>query len=133
MDFRGWNARQIIAYKQSVPFETGPITTQDAKDAYRDVLERGGATLPRRDAVDRRIVAEVTSGKGHILNSQAEVGGWPDLQTAPAPQDSDGDGMPDEWERQHGLNPNEAADGSQDRNADGYTNVEEYLNSLVGR
>ena len=85
VDFRGWNGRQIIAYKQSVPFETGPITTQDAKDAYRDVLERGGAILPRRDAVDRRIVAEVTSGKGHILNSQAEVGGWPDLQTAPAP------------------------------------------------
>lgn len=131
VDFRDWNGRQIIAYKQPVPFETGPITTRDAKEAYQDVLGHGGATLPRRDAVDRRIVEEVTSGKGHILNSQAEVGGWPDLQTAPAPQDSDGDGIPDEWEQQHGLNPNDAADGSQVRSASGYTNVEEYLNSLI--
>jgi len=134
-----WTAEQIAADKQSQPFETGPMPTptrsgaagQDAKDAYRDVLRHGGATLPRRDAVDRRIVEEVTSGKGHILNSQTEVGGWPDLQTAPAPRDSDGDGMPDEWERQRGLNPNDAADGAQDRNADGYTNVEEYLNDPV--
>jgi hypothetical protein len=147
VDFRGWNGRQIIAYKQSGPFETGPIATQEAKDAYKAVLGRGGATLPRRDAVDRRIVEEVASGTGHILNSQAEVGGWPDLQTVAQPPsagesqsppgagglhgDSDGDGMPDEWERQHGLNPGDAADGSQDRNADGYTNVEEYLNSLI--
>lgn len=130
VDFRGWSGPQIAAYKQPQPFETGPITTQDAKDAYRDVLARGGATLPRRDAVDRRIVEEVTSGKGHIINSQAEVGGWPDLQGAAAPRDSDGDGMPDEWERQHGLNPTDPADGAQDRNGDGYTNVEEYLNSF---
>jgi hypothetical protein len=39
--------------------------------------------------------------------------------------------MPDEWERPRGLNPDDAADGSQDRNGDGYTNVEEYLNSLI--
>jgi len=114
-----------------VPFETGPITTRDAKEAYQDVLGRGGATLPRRDAVDRRTVEEVTSGKGHILNSQAEVGGWPDLQSAAAPRDTDGDGMPDEWERQHGLNPNDAADGPKVGNTGGYTNVEEYLNGLV--
>lgn len=126
-----WNARQIAAYKQAVPFETGPLMTQDAKDAYRDVLGHGGATLPRRDAVDRRIVEEVTSGKGHILNSQAEVGGWPDLRTAAAPPDTDGDGMPDEWERQHGLNPNDAADGPKVGNTGGYTNVEEYVNGLV--
>ena len=126
-----WTAGQIAADKQAKPFETGPISTQDAKDAYRDVLANGGAIVPRRDAVDRRIVTEVTSGKGHILKSQAEVGGWPDLQTGAAPGDSDGDGMPDEWERQHGLNPNDAADGPQVRNAEGYTNVEEYLNGLV--
>jgi hypothetical protein len=131
VDFRGWNAGQILAYKQSAPFETGPIGTQDANDACRDVLARGGATLPRRDAVDRRIVEEVLTGRGHILNSQAEVGGWPDLQTAAAPQDSDGDGMPDAWERGHGLNPDDPADGPQVRSASGYTNVEEYLNSMV--
>ena len=82
VDFRDWSGPQTAAYKQSQPFETGPISTQDAQDAYRDVLARGGAILPRRDAVDRRIVEEVTSGKGHIINSQTEVGGWPDLQSA---------------------------------------------------
>jgi hypothetical protein len=126
-----WSAEQIAAYKQSGPFETGPIATQDAKEAYTVVLERGGASLPNRDAVDRRIVEEVRSGKGRIINSQAEVGGWPELQTAPAPRDSDGDGMPDAWEREHGLNADDAADGPADGNNDGYTNVEEYLNSLV--
>jgi hypothetical protein len=75
-----------------------------------------------------RIVEEVTSGKGHILNSQAEVGGWPDLQSGAVPRDSDGDGMPDDWERRHGLNPDNPADGAQDGNGDGSTNVEEYLN-----
>jgi len=131
VDFGDWSGPQIAACKQSQPFETGPISTQDAQDAYRDVLARGGAVLPKRDAVDRRVVEEVTSGKGHILNSQAEVGGWPELQGGAVPHDSDGDGMPDEWERQHGLNPDSPADGAQDRNGDGYTNVEEYLNSLV--
>jgi hypothetical protein len=126
-----WNTRQIALYRQTVPFETGPIATQEAKDAYQAVLTCGGATLPRRDAVDRRLVEEVMTGKGRIRNSQAEVGGWPDLRAAAAAQDSDSDGMPDEWERQHGLNPNNATDGPQAAEAGGYTNVEEYLNSLV--
>jgi pectate lyase len=131
VDFRGWTAAQIAAYKQSAPFATGPIVTQKAPEAYQAVLQYGGACLPQRDAVDRRIVEEVTSGKGHIINSQAEVGGWPELASAPALRDTDGDGMPDAWERQHDLNPRDAADGPQDRNGDGYTNVEEYLNRLA--
>ena len=131
VDFNKYNEAQITAYKQSKPFETGPIVTQDAKDAYQAVLAHGGASLPRRDAVDRRIVEEVKTGKGHIINSQKEVGGWPDLKSAPAPRDSDGDGMPDEWEKQNNLNPEDASDGPADANGDGYTNVEEYLNSLV--
>jgi len=126
-----WTAEQIAAYKQSEPFETGPIHTQGASDAYRSVLDQGGASLPVRDAVDRRIVGEVTSGKGRVINSQADVGGWPELQTAAMPRDSDGDGMPDAWEQEHGLNPDDAADGPADRDADGYTNVEDYLNGLV--
>ena len=126
-----WTTEQIAAYKQAEPFETGPIVTRDAKVAYQAVLEQGGASLPARDAVDRRIVEDVKSGKGGIINSQTEVGLWPELQTAPAPRDSDGDGMPNAWEQQHGLNPDDAADGPADRDGDGYTNVEEYLNSLV--
>jgi len=131
VNFDDWDKSQIGAYKQSEPFETGPIRTQDAKDAYRYVLEHGGASLPRRDAVDRRIVEEVKNGEGRIINSQKEVGGWPDLKSAPAPTDSDGDGMPDQWEKQHGLNPEDGTDGTEDSDADGYTNIEEYLSSLV--
>ena len=59
------------------------------------------------------------------------MGGWPELKTAPAPRDSDGDGMPDAWEQEHGLNPDDASDGPADKDGDGYTNVEDYLNSLV--
>jgi hypothetical protein len=129
--FDGWNAGQISAYKQSEPFETGPIVTQDAPAAYEAVLESGGASLPRRDAVDQRIVEDVVKGTGRIIKSQSEVGGWPDLRSAAALRDSDGDGMPDVWEQQHGLNPSDAADGPRDRDGDGYTNVEDYLNGLV--
>jgi len=131
VSFPGWNARQISDYTQAEPFETGPIVTQDAPAAYEAVLQSGGASLPRRDAVDRRIVEDVVKGTGRIIKSQSEVGGWPDLQSAPAPRDSDVDGMPDAWEQQHGLNPADAADGPQDPDGDGYTNVEDYLNDLA--
>jgi len=129
--FDGWSARQIAAYKQTKPFETGPIATQEAPDAFRVVLQSGGASLPRRDAVDQRIVENVCRGTGRIIKSQTEVGGWPDLQSATAPRDSDNDGMPDVWEEHHGLNPGDAADGPQDEDGDGYTNVEDYLNGLA--
>jgi hypothetical protein len=39
--------------------------------------------------------------------------------------------MPDAWEKEHGLNPNDPSDHSQDRDGDGYTNLEEYLNSVA--
>ncbi|MBW3625426.1 MAG: polysaccharide lyase, partial [Armatimonadetes bacterium] len=56
------------------------------------------------------------------------VGGWPELKSQAAPPDTDGDGMPDPWESGHQLNPRDPADGTKDRDGDGYTNVEEYLN-----
>jgi len=104
--------------------------TQSAQDAYERVLARAGASL-RRDAVDARVINDVREHKGRLLNSQDQVGGWPTLKSLPAPKDSDGDGTPDQWETAHGLNPNDRADGPKDRNNDGYTNLEEYLNSLV--
>ena len=69
-------------------------------------------------------------GKG-IIDSQTDVGGWPDLKACPAPLDSDQDGMPDAWETAHGLNPADASDAAGDRDGDGYTNIEEYINSLA--
>ena len=85
----------------------------------------------RRDAVDERVVANVRNRTGRLINSQDEVGGWPALKSTAAPKDSDRDGMPDSWETSHGLNPSDPADGPTDRDNDGYTNLEEYINSLV--
>jgi len=57
-------------------------------------VQQAGATLPVRDAVDARIVAEIKNGSGSIINSQADVGSWPELKSAPAPRDSGRDGLP---------------------------------------
>ena len=113
------------------------------------VLTHTGATLPRRDPLDARIVEETRTGtarfggsydarfddtgdgkdKGKgIIDSQKTVGGWPELNSAPAPDDADQDGMPNAWERGAGLDPEDPSDGPQDMDGDGYTNLEEYLN-----
>ena len=113
------------------PFPTGPIITEDAEAAMEAVLAHGGASLPKRDAIDQRIVAEFHAGQGKIVNSQSDVGGWPALETAEAPFDSDSDGMPDSWEAEHGLDPANGSDHADDRDGDGYSNLEEYLNGLV--
>lgn len=133
VDFPGWATRKISIYMQSEPFKTGPIVTQEAPDACRAILQSGGASLPCRDVVDQRVVDDVLKGTGRIIKSQSETGGWPELRSAEPPRDSDGDGMPDAWERERVLDPNDASDGPQDRDADGYTNVEDYLNGLVSR
>ena len=112
--------------------------TESATAAYESVLAQAGASF-KRDAVDARVVHEVRTGtatyngsktgyKG-IIDSQSDVGGWPELNLAPAPADTDNDGMPDAWETQNGLNPNDATDGNG-IHASGYTNLEMYLNSL---
>lgn len=134
------------------PFPFPEVTTNSPQDAYTLVLANAGATLPKRDTIDSRIVYEVAhrtatySGHTHayeisngldttvphgIIDSQSDVGGWPVLNSLPAPPDSDHDGMPDTWEIAHGLNPYDPLD----RNivdASGYTKLEEYLNELAG-
>ncbi len=124
-----WTEAQIKAYKQTKPFETGQVKTDDAKTAYNQVLEIGGASLPKRDAVDTRIVDDLRNRTGKIIKSQNDVGGWPELKSKPAPKDTDRDGMPDIWEKKNGLNPT----NGDDRNnmaGDGYTMLEKYLNSI---
>src|SRR5690606_16990353 len=112
-----------------------PVMTQSAVEAFELILNCAGAVLPRRDSVDARVVEEVRSGEATygvgIVNSPQDVGGWPELRSEPAPADSDGDGMPDVWERERGYDPNDAADGNEDFNRDGYTNLEDYLNELA--
>jgi pectate lyase len=112
------------------PFNMLAVTTISAHQAYEAVLQMAGASLPHRDPVDARIVEEVRQRKGSIIDSQTQVGGWPELKSTPPPVDSDNDGMPDSWERSHGLNPKDASDSAADKNKDGYINLEEYLNSI---
>ncbi|MDO8542623.1 MAG: hypothetical protein Q7S40_19460 [Opitutaceae bacterium] len=124
----GNRTRQPFAYP-SISYESSAV------DALAPVLAVAGASLAR-DAIDRRVVEEVRTGKPHfgrdgIIDSQKDVGGWPVLRSlAPAP-DADRDGMPDAWEKERGLDPRDAKDRNLDRNGDGYTNLEEYLNWLV--
>ena len=119
--------RQVETVAQ--PFPAALVQTSSAKDAYPAVLATVGASLPRRDSVDARIIDSVRQRKGSIIDSQQQVGGWPELKGAKPSIDSDDDGMPDDWERAHGLNPHDPSDGAADKDKDGYTNLEEYLNN----
>ncbi len=122
----------VDTWKVELPFETGVTTphTDSAKKALREVLAHAGASL-KRDAVDERVMRDVEHHTGRVIDSQDQVGGWPELKSGVAPLDSDGDGMPDAWERKCHLNPNDPKDGAQVTNGEGYTNLEVYLNSLV--
>jgi pectate lyase len=112
----------------NTPFPAIPVKTDPAEEAYQRILEGVGATKPKRDLVDERLIGEIKQGTGKIINSQSEVGGWPEYRSAEPLADSDLDGMPDEWETLYGLDPKDVKDGSADKDSDGYTNVEEYLN-----
>ena len=122
--------------KLTKPWEAMPIDQQPPVEAYKAVLAHVGCSFPNRDSIDARIVDEVRTGtaeygKNGIITTPKDVGGWPEFRSKPAPADTDEDGIPDEWEQAHGLDPNDAADGTKDRDGDGYTNVEEYVNGLV--
>ncbi len=114
--------------------------TQSAKDAYESVLKYAGASL-KHDDVDNRIIANVRNGdytangsngseKG-LIDKASDVGGWPEYKQENGPKDTDGDGIPDEWETANGLNPKSKADGAKYTLSKTYTNLEVYLNSLV--
>lgn len=106
------------------------IETEPAKEAYKTVIAQVGATLPKRDVVDERVIRDVLQSTGTIINSQNDVGGWPALSSEKPSMDSDNDGMPDTWEIKNNLNPNLPEDRNGDHDGDGYTNLEDYLNSL---
>jgi pectate lyase len=113
------------------PFTTPAVSTQAAAEAFEAVLRIAGANLPVRDAVDTRIIGHVREQKGRIINTTADAGGWPTYRPGRPGPDADRDGLPDEWERAHGLNPHDPRDASADRDGDGYTNLEEFLNDLT--
>jgi pectate lyase len=135
--------------KLEEPWPAMPINQQKADVAYETVLEYAGAIFPKRDAIDSRIIKDARNGTATyegksykkeqevadplktcgIIDSQNDVGGWPVLKSKPAPVDTDKDGMPDEWEKNNGLNPNDAADRNKIGD-DGYTMLEKYLNQI---
>jgi hypothetical protein len=134
------------------------VKTQTAREAFTNVLANVGATRPRQDPIDLRIIAEVGGGKTHYIGTRGPTydppgknfpgiideptdvkdatgspnSPWPAYRSVAPPMDSDHDGMPDDWERRAGLNPNDASDGNGDRDGNGYTNLEEYLNWMAG-
>jgi len=126
------------------PFFEPYVKTHSAQEAYENVLANVGCNFPALDDHDQRIIAEVRRGtfkfKGSktglpgLPDSQEDVGGWEDYPEVrrPADWDTDRDGMPDAWEQARGLDLNDAADASADRDGDGYPNLEEYLGWLVG-
>ena len=144
--------REVL--KVDAPFEYfAPQNIMNAEEAYEYVLNNVGATKPCRDAVDERIIQSVRTGtatfvpeaeeftspysrrrlpadsyKLGIITNPQQVGGLPTYTGEPR-LDTDGDGIPDEWEKANGLNPNDATDALQIRE-DGYMVIEWYINSL---
>jgi len=127
----------LIAHAEKInklkePFPVVATHTDTAEIAYRKVLAQSGAILPLRDALDQRIIQDVKNCTGKIINSQTEVGAWPNLAPGTPPLDSDKDGIPDSWEIAHQLDPKNPADQKLDNDNDGYTNLEQYLNNIAG-
>jgi hypothetical protein len=115
------------------------VTTHSAMVAYEKVLSLAGASL-KRDAVDDRIVDNVRNGTftypgsngstNGIIDSQADVGGWPALASDQAPVSTAGDGIPDEWKAARHLDPAKAMANGKDLST-AYDNIEVYINNLV--
>lgn len=138
--------------KSTEPFPMPPITIMPTEKAYEYVLENAGATLPKRDPVDQRVIKQVRTGeidyrkdlnpddfyqfehrrlpkdsyKRGIITDIRQVGGYPEY-TGTSYQDDDADGMPTPWEIKYGLNPNDPSDANSDLSGDGYSNIEKYI------
>jgi hypothetical protein len=117
-------------YRAAGPLADSGAETVSPAGAYERVLAGAGASKVR-DAVDLRVVAGVKAKTGRLINTQADVGGWPALKSGRAWADGDGDGMPDAWETAKGFDPKDGSDGARDRDGDGFTNLEDWLNGLV--
>lgn len=133
------DGRLITDYNGATPMQNpnltcnAPMNLETAEEAYYSVLEHAGASR-MRDSHDRRIIDQLASlgTKGKIIDSEQDedVDGIGTVSGGTAPVDTDGDGMPDEWEQANGTNP-KVADSDGDVDGNGYTNIEDYINSLA--
>ncbi|MCE5186477.1 MAG: hypothetical protein LLF76_10165 [Planctomycetaceae bacterium] len=112
------------------PYVYPPVAMDTPQAAYTRVLADAGCSLVR-DAIDTRVINEVVTQTGGIVYDYPDVGGLGTINGGTAPADTDLDGMPDSWETAHGLSIGDASDRNGDPDGDGYTNLEDYLNSLV--
>jgi pectate lyase len=118
---------QTTSFDYSALEGYAPISTQPNAEAYEAVLNKAGG-FPR-DATTTRVAGE----------TRARTGSWgakypanllDGLTAAMPPVDADDDGIADEWERAHGLDPAQPGDNVRPMPS-GYTAVEEYINSLA--
>lgn len=119
-----------------------PVDVLPATAVKTDILSDVGASsgltcdgrwIPRYDAVDLRVLNDVRNGTGPAEppENESAVGGFPTLSSGPTCEDRDGDGMPDEFERRFGFDPDDPRDAAFDSDGDGYFNVEEYVNASM--
>ena len=132
---KGVFGKDSLACLVSLPFAYETIQEDTPQEAYRRVLEQAGCSLVR-DNYDSEIVSQIKRGislygKNGFIDTPAQAGGWPELRKGTPLQDSDGDGMPDKWEKEHKLNPQDAGDASSFTICKYYTNIELYINGLV--
>jgi hypothetical protein len=133
-------------YRRTAPLASAPISEviQSAADAYASVvsdvgsnrrLDCAGKWVTNLDNIDSRIISQVrnNTGSSTIAESEDDLGGFPQIESAVACPDADHDGMPDQWENSYGFSPHFAGDNSADADGDGYTNIEEYLNGTNPR
>jgi len=114
------------------PFPYEPIAEDTPEQAYKRIVKQVGCSHAR-DRYDRDVIRHMLAGTGAgggngIINTPAEVGGWPELRSRKPLRDSDGDGMPDRWEKKHGLNPDDPSDAALNTLDPHYTNIEVYIN-----
>jgi len=147
----------IAKVRVDQPFPMPPVTLESAADAFKSVLNGAGATLPRRDSVDERVITETRTGKvwsegqefspphikgiaknnigtagNGIITDISQVGGWPEYKGEPI-KDLGADGIPLAWKKKYGLDPDDAALAQKDLQGDGYTVMDKYLAGLDPR
>jgi pectate lyase len=129
----GWQFSLANAgWGSATPWPVAPVTATTMTAAYASqVVADAGATRPYRDSVDQKMASDFANGTGAYRQNVSYPADFPTYQNLAASTDTDNDGMPNAWESAQGLNPG-VDDSAGDRDGDGYTNIEEYLNSLAG-